>query len=76
MLHRNLAFIDRNHRGGVFILDSDVENRSPDRNDGGWRPDFVVIRLAADFFDLDFYAAEPNLQQVFPITWIIAENHA
>jgi len=61
VLHRDLAFIDRNERGSVFILDGDVENRPAHGDDRGWRPDFVVVRLASDFLDLDFYVVKEDL---------------
>src|SRR6266849_1392262 len=76
MFDFNLSLIHYHQRSGVFIFDAHIENRATHRDDGSWSANFVVIGLAADLLDLNFHAPEKNLEQVFPITGIIAENNA
>ncbi len=76
MPHFYLSFIHYHQRGSVFILDADVKDGAAHGNNSGWRPNFVVIRLPSDLLNLDLYATEKNLEQVFPVPRIITENHA
>jgi len=74
--HIHLSLIHDHERGSVFILDADIKDGAAHGDDSGWRINLVVVRLAADLLDLDFHAAEKNLEQVFPVPGSVPENHA
>ena len=68
-------FID-DERGVGRVLDFDVEDRAANGDHRARRSHRVVIRLAAEMFNLDPDLAQPDIEQVSPVAAIRAEHDA
>jgi hypothetical protein len=75
MPDRDQTFVHRNQRGFIVVYD-DVEYGSAYGDERSGRMDAVVIRLAAEFLDMNFNPADENVEEIRPIGRIVSKDYA
>ena len=74
--YAHLPFLDAHQGRIVLVFDRDIEDRAADRNHRRGRAHAVVIGLTAQLLNMDFYAAEQDIQQIAPGAGILAKYDA
>jgi hypothetical protein len=71
----NHAFFDRDDGRFVVIVHADIESGAPYGNHGSGCDNSVVIGLPAQFLDVYFHPTDQNIQQIAPVSRILAEDN-
>jgi len=71
----DLAFLNRDERGVLVVLDDDVEHGTAHRDHCGGGEHAIRIRLTAEFLNEDLHPPEPEVEQVPPVARVIPERH-
>ena len=74
MLDVDDAFFHLDQRAFIVIVDGDIERRPAYRNHRRRRQNAVRIRLVAEALNVDSHSSHDNIQQIFPIRRILAED--
>ena len=69
------ALFHRHDRGLIVFVDADIKRGATDGNDcrRGYNP--VGVGLPSPFLDVYFHPSNQNIQQIAPVSWILAEDH-